>query len=116
MIDKKEMDIVTIEDRLNLNFIDKHDFSRDDCDDIIDILKSKGNNKLFRKIEIDFGKTLFEITDLLEILIKNSFLFKNRQTQVVLNLGKLDLENRIKYLRSFNQLNINNYKINYFKK
>ena len=115
MIDTKKFTIEIREDKLNLNFINKDDFSQDDCIDMISYLKTNEERKRFEKIEIDFGKTLFEITILLEVLIKNSYLFKNEQTQLVLNLGQLDLENRMNYLRCFSRLKIDNFEINYFK-
>jgi len=115
MLAEMTIDIVINEDNLYLNY-KEYFLLDDDCEAVFSFLKTYAEEKRFKKIEIDFGSSFFEITDLLERLIKNSYLFRKNQTEVVLNLGKLDLETRIEYLHALRKLNITNYKINYFKK
>lgn len=114
MLEQKISGIVISEDNLYLN--GKQYFSKDIYEEFIVFLKIHAKGKTFKKIEIDFGSTFYEITNLLEGLIKNLYLLRNNHTEVVLILGKLDLETRIEYLHSLRKLNIKNYKIHYFKK
>ena len=84
-------------------------------DNVFSFLKTNRKVKEFKKIEIDFEGNFFNITTLLETLIIKSKNSERSSTEVILNLGKLDLETRVDYLRVLGKLNIGNYTINYFK-
>ncbi len=102
---------------LNLKLDSSKDLSIGAYEDFLCFLKVYANGKTFKKIEIDFENTFVEIYGLLDVLIKNSYMYtRNNQTEVVLNLGSYDLEGRIKHLRSFNRHKIKKCKINYHKK
>lgn len=115
MLEEKTVNLEISED--NLYLYGKEDFSLD-YEYVFSFLRTYAEDRRFKKIEINFGGAFFEITDLLEELIKNSYLHRNglSKTEVVLNLGKIDLPTRIEYLHSFRKLKIKNYKINYLKK
>tara|TARA_B100000809_G_C15139548_1_gene532450 strand:+ start:7765 stop:8106 length:342 start_codon:yes stop_codon:yes gene_type:complete len=104
--------IEVYKDSLYLNA--KEDLFLDDKN-VFSSLKTLGKPKKFKKIEIDFGGNFFNIKNLLEGLIIKPYKTESSQTEVVLNLGKLDLETRINYLRVLGILNIGNFTINYFK-
>lgn len=115
MLAEKTIDIKLYGNNLCLTV--KEEFSQNkDYKEFLSSFKNYIQDKSFKIIEIDFEGNFFEITNLLEGLIKKSYLFRNSQPKVVLTLGKLDLDTRIEYLRTLHKLKIKNYKINYFKK
>ena len=111
---EKKIDIQIEDEKLVLNLSNKGVISKEDFREICSFLTKDNDYLKFNKFEIDFGTAFFELTKLTEILIKKSYLFKNREMQVILNLGKHNLSNReicLQYLRKFK---ITRYRINYY--
>ncbi len=113
-MESNSVDIEIKEERLVLSLNNNDIISKGDFKDICEFLGNGAHYRKFRKFEIDFGDALFELSELTEKLIGMSYLFKNRDMQIVLNLGRHNLHNRLVCLDYLKKFNITKYRINYY--
>jgi hypothetical protein len=114
IVENKLIDINALEVKLILNLNERATISKDDFREICKLLKNDYRNRKFRKFEIDFGNAFFELSELTEKLIEKSNLFKNKEMQVVLNLGSHNLSKRDACLDCLRKHQITKYRINYY--
>tara|TARA_B100000809_G_scaffold256422_1_gene296378 strand:+ start:3923 stop:4264 length:342 start_codon:yes stop_codon:yes gene_type:complete len=113
MLAESAIGVEIYNDKLSLNI--KEEFLQvNDHEEFLSVFKNDIKDMSFKKIEINFEGIFFEITNLLEGLIVKSNKAGRRKTEVVLNLGELDLEARLRCLRSLKKLKVKSFEINYF--
>ena len=113
-MEHQTIDIGIKEDKLILNLNSKETITRDDFRKICSFIKNKAQYQKFKKFEIDFGNASFKLSGLTEKLIEKSYLFKNKEMQVVLTLGKHNLSNRDVCLEYLQKHRVAKYRINYY--